>query len=118
MTIIFTLKNYAANNVALIRFPCISKIDTLHILKAVSLGVDGVLVVGCREDEKFQCPFHESEFWAGKRIGHAQKLLQEMGLEEDRIIFSKMPALDTGSFKQIVAEAEAKLSALGPSPFC
>ena len=67
-----------SNTVAVVRYPCVSKIDTLHLLQAISLGVDGILVIGCPEDEGPICQYRDSRFWINRRIGHVRDLLTEI----------------------------------------
>ena len=52
--------------VQLIELPCSGKIDMLFLLRAFESGVDGVMVVGCREED---CHRLEGSIRAGKRVG-------------------------------------------------
>lgn len=109
---------FRADHAALVRFPCVAKIDTLHLLKALSLGVDGILVVGCAEESEgaLLCPYRDSEFWAGKRVGHVRKLLKDLGLEEERVILSGLTGPVSAGFGRILNEATLIFKTLGPSP--
>lgn len=88
-----------------VRFPCVSKIDTLHILKAFEAGVDGVLITGCKEEENEDCPFHDSSFWGEKRMQRAREVLKELGIEPGRVIFSALSPEEVTSFDKTVDEA-------------
>jgi len=72
-------------HIGVVRFPCISKIDTLHILKAFERGIDKVAVVGCSEDQDGDCPFQKTLFWAERRVDAATRLLKDIGLGENRL---------------------------------
>lgn len=106
------IKNKPAN-VGMVRVPCVSKIDTLHLLKAVNTGVDGILVAGCREEEDGDCPYRESSFWAEKRIQRAQQVLKELGMEPERIIFSALSDEEIADFDATLQETMDKIKEIG-----
>lgn len=108
--------NNKADNTAVVRFPCVGKIDTLHLLKAFEMGLDGVVVVGCADDGKFDCPYKEVGYWIKQRVQHTRKLLDEVGLGGERIVFTEVNGLDNGEFNRTVAEAAGKFKELGDSP--
>ncbi|MEW5921422.1 MAG: FAD-dependent oxidoreductase [Bacillota bacterium] len=100
-------------NVGVVRFPCISKIDTTHILKAFQLGVDGVIVAGCAADEDDDCPFQKTMYWAGQRVSRVKSLLQEAGLEAERLALCSFTPEQVATFKDALAETLAQLEELG-----
>lgn len=108
--------HFKADNVAVVRFPCVSKVDSLHMLKALELGVDGVVVAGCKEDARFQCQFKDTAYWTGLRAARARQVLKGLGLEEDRVMVVELSAEEAAGFGQALEEATAKLAELGPSP--
>jgi len=101
------------SNVGVVRFPCISKIDTTHMLKAFQLGVDGVMIAGCAADEADDCPFQKTMYWAGKRVSRAKSLLQEAGLEAGRLTLCSFTPEEVASFNDAAGETMAQLEALG-----
>ena len=107
---------YQADHVAVVRYPCVAKVDTLDLLKAFELGVDGVVVAGCKADESFDCPYKEVGFWIEKRLEHTRRLLAELGLGGERLFYTELPGLETAGFAKVVAEAAAQFKAAGPSP--
>ena len=107
---------FKADNLALVRYPCVAKIDTVHLLKAMELGVDGIIVVGCKEDELAACPHKDAAGWAEKRIGHVNALLEEMGLGAGRIVYLELASSEAGDFGRILEEALGQLKEMTPSP--
>ena len=106
------MKNKPAN-MEVVRFPCISKIDTTHILKAFQLGVDGVIVAGCAADENDDCPFQKTMYWAGQRVSRVKSLLKEAGLEEERVALCSFTPEQVATFKDAVGETLTQLEELG-----
>ena len=74
-----------------VMLPCTSKIETLALLKLIDEGVDEVVVIGCLQES---CQYVNGSRRAAGRIGHAQKLLTEIGLEARRIRFVAGTDLD------------------------
>lgn len=107
---------YKAANLAVVRYPCVGKVDTLHLLKAVEMGVDGIVVVGCKEDAQAACPHKDTVVWIEKRIGHLNALLEEMGLGDARIVYRELSFADIDNFGQILEEVAEQFKELTPSP--
>lgn len=101
--------NKEHKNVAVVRYPCVGKLDSVHLLKAFELGVDGVVVVGCSESEKFNCQYKDIANWTEKRVGHACDLLEAIGMERERVTYTELAGEEIGNFDQIIAEAAEKL---------
>jgi len=62
--------------------PCSGRIEPLHLLSALESGADMVYLVTCPEGV---CRYQEGNVRARKRLMYAQKLIEEIGLERERI---------------------------------
>ncbi len=107
----FLNKEY--KDTAVVRYPCVGKVDSLHLLKAIEEGADGVVVVGCSESDKFKCQYKEISQWAEKRVNHAGDLMESVGLERERISFAELAGEEIDRFEQVVADAVKKLKEAG-----
>jgi len=96
-----------------VRVLCTGKVDVLHILKALEEGADGVLIMGCKIGE---CYFKEGNIKAFKRVDYARKLLEEVGLEGERVQMYEVPGPMGSRFADIITEMTEKIKSLGPSP--
>ena len=103
----FTGKEH--KNVALVRYPCVGKLDSTDLLKAFEHGIDGVVVVGCGESDKFKCQYKDISYWTEKRVTHAAELLEAIGLKREAVSYTELAGEDIGKFDQVVAEAAEKL---------
>lgn len=63
--------------------PCSGRIEPLHFLRALEAGADLVYLITCPEKA---CRYQQGNMRARKRIAYAQKLIQEVGLDPDRLI--------------------------------
>ena len=100
-------------NVRVLRLPCTGKIEVNYLLAAFERGVDGVIVAGCLEGG---CHFLEGNLRARRRVGRAQQLLREIGLEPERLEMFNLSSAEGGRFAEIVTTMVQRLKKLGPSP--
>jgi F420-non-reducing hydrogenase iron-sulfur subunit len=100
-------------NVKIVRVPCSGKVDTLHMLKALEKGADGVLVAGCLEGD---CHFRTGNAKAAQRVKFVQQLLVEIGIEPQRLSMVTMSAGMGIRFAQIANTFTEQIRKLGPNP--
>ncbi len=101
------------SNVKIVRVPCTGKVDIKHILQAFQKGADGVYVAGCLEGD---CHFKNGNIKAARRVARAKKLLNEIGIEEERLEMITMSAGMGERFAQTATDITEKIRNMGPSP--
>ena len=101
------------SNVKIIRVPCSGKVDALHIMKAFEKGADGVYVAGCLEGD---CHFKNGNIKATNRVNYIKKLLDEIGVESERLEIVLMSAGMGEFFAETAIRFTEKIRELGPSP--
>jgi coenzyme F420-reducing hydrogenase delta subunit len=69
------------------RLPCGGTLDVLHILHALEIGAERVLVLSCFEGA---CRSLKGNLWAEKRVSTAQTLLKEAGWPDGRVIYRQV----------------------------
>ncbi|MDD5093294.1 MAG: hydrogenase iron-sulfur subunit [Dehalococcoidia bacterium] len=102
-----------APNVRIVKLMCTGKVDALLLLKAFEDGADAVYVAGCEEGD---CHFLEGNLRATKQVDRARKMLEEVGIEGDRLRMYPIGASDAPSFAAAANEMTEKARQLGPSP--
>jgi F420-non-reducing hydrogenase iron-sulfur subunit len=100
-------------NVRVLRFPCTGKVEPNYILRALELGVDGVIVAGCLEGG---CHFQEGNLRARRRVERVRELMAEVGLEPERLEMFNLSSAEGTRFAEIVTQMSTRLARLGPSP--
>jgi coenzyme F420-reducing hydrogenase delta subunit len=101
------------SNVKIILVPCSGKVDVLHLLRAINKGADGVYVVGCLEGT---CHYNEGNYRARERVMHVQSLLNEIGIEGDRVRMYNLSSGEGPTFAQYAREMTDHIRELGPNP--
>lgn len=100
-------------NVKIIHVPCSGKVDVLHLLRAIQKGADGAYIVGCLEGS---CHFNEGNYRAKERVQYVQSLLEEVGIEGDRVRMYNLTSGEGPTFAAFAKEMTDHIKALGPNP--
>jgi len=101
------------SSIKIIAVPCTGRVDSLHLLKALEDGADGVLVAGCLSG---RCHFQTGNLHANQRVEHVRGLLEEIGLERERVRMINVSAGMGVQFAERAKEMAETISALGPNP--
>ncbi len=99
--------------VRVVKLPCTGKLDVAWVLGAFERGADGVMVAGCLEGD---CHYQRGNVNARRRVNHVKTLLKQIGLEPDRVRMFNMSSAMGRQWAEAVAEMDAQIRALGPSP--
>lgn len=100
-------------NVRIMRTPCTGRLEVEFFLKAFEKGADGILVAGCLEGG---CHFTEGNLMAKGRVRYTRKILQESGLEEERIKMINVSAAMARPLVDQINDLIDKVKKLGPNP--
>ena len=95
----------------IVRVPCAGRVSPLAVMTGLQRGADAVLIVGCKEGE---CHYKEGNKLGGGRLAMLSELLQMSGVDQERVHFARMGALDRGKFAELVDEAVQDAQNLGP----
>ena len=98
-------------NVRPIRVMCSGRVEPTFILKALQGGADGVLVLGCHPGD---CHYGSGNYKARRRMAVLGKLLEQLGIEKERVRLEWVSASEGNKFVSIVNDMTAKLKELGP----
>jgi F420-non-reducing hydrogenase iron-sulfur subunit len=100
-------------NIKIIHLPCSGKVDVRHLLRAIQKGADGVYVVGCLEGT---CHYNDGNYRARERVEYVRTLLEEIGLEADRVRMYNLSSGEGPTFAAYAKEMTDLIRSLGPNP--
>lgn len=98
-------------NVDIIRVMCSGRVDPTFVLKAFQLGADGVLICGCHPGD---CHYSEGNYKTARRVPILIKLLEQFGIEPQRLRLEWVSASEGERFAAIVNEMTEQIRELGP----
>jgi F420-non-reducing hydrogenase iron-sulfur subunit len=101
-------------NIRIIRVMCSGRIDPAFILEALKDGADGVLVAGCHLPS--DCHYLSGNFKALRRVTLLKKVLQDFGIEPERVRLEWVSASEGDKFAAVVKDMVKQIKKLGPSP--
>lgn len=99
-------------SIRIIRVPCSGRVNPSFILKALREGADGVLVSGCHPGD---CHYGSGNYAARRKFSVLKRLLDYVGIEADRVIFTWVSASEGGHFADVVKDVTDRVQRLGPA---
>jgi len=101
-------------NIRIIRVMCSGRIDPAFVLEAFKDGADGVLVAGCHLPS--DCHYISGNFKAERRIILLRKVIEEFGIEPERLRLEWVSASEGDRWAAVVRSMVDEIKKLGPSP--
>jgi len=99
-------------NIRVIRVMCSGRVDPMFIFKALQVGADGVIVMGCHIGD---CHYLEGNYEALNKYAMTEKFLKLIGLD-NRIRLEWVSASEGTRYGAVVTEFTEHIKSLGPSP--
>ena len=100
-------------NVRVIRLMCSGGLDPVYVVRALVEGVDGVLIGGGHPGD---CHYINGNYKARRRIAMLKTILEELGLEKDRLWLRWISASEGQRFAETMREIVETVQSLGPNP--
>jgi F420-non-reducing hydrogenase iron-sulfur subunit len=98
---------------SLVAIPCSGKVEAHHLLKTLAADAEGVLVLACAEKA---CQYLEGSMRARRRVGYAQRWLQQLGIEPERLEFINFPRGDEEALDRTLKEFATRLESFSHKP--
>jgi quinone-modifying oxidoreductase subunit QmoB len=108
--------SYSAD-VRLIPVRCLGSVNVIWIKDALSQGMDGVFLLGCKHGDDYQCHMVKGSELASIRIKKIGDALASLALEEERVAHYEIAIDEFDQIPKIVNGFVEKIEELGPNPF-
>lgn len=94
-----------------VKVQCSGRIDPVFVLKAFRKGADGVFIGGCHPGE---CHYQEGNFKTRERVKLLKNLLDQFGIEKNRLRLEWIAAAEPDKFQQTTTQFVEQIKKLGP----
>jgi len=95
---------------------CLGAVHVVWIADAMARGIDGVLLIGCRKGDDYQCHYMTGSELANKRMENIQETLTRLKLESNRVRILEISRNEFDRIPQIFADFEKTIEETGPNP--
>lgn len=104
-------------DVRVIPVRCLGSVNTIWIKDALAQGMDGVMLIGCKHGDNYQCHFVKGSELAEVRVKKIGDALASLALEEERVRFSEIAIDEYDKLPGLLSDFVQEVEALGPNPF-
>jgi quinone-modifying oxidoreductase, subunit QmoB len=104
-------------NVRVIPLRCLGSLNIVWIADALSRGIDGVMLVGCKYGDDYQCHFTKGSELAAKRLENVKETLQRLQLEPERLQLTQLAIDEWDKLPALFDGFVERMRELGPNPY-
>ena len=96
---------------------CLGSMNLVWIADSLSRGIDGILLLGCRHGDDYQCHFIKGSELADTRLSKVSETLDRLALESERVKFVEVGITDYDKIPVIINEFMETIEEVGPNPY-
>jgi quinone-modifying oxidoreductase subunit QmoB len=96
---------------------CLGSVNTVWVADALSRGFDGILLLGCKSGDDYQCHFIRGSELMETRSENIREKLKQLALEEERVRIEQIAISDFERLPQIINEFAEQIDEIGMNPF-
>lgn len=96
---------------------CLGSLNIVWIADSLSKGIDGIILIGCKYGDDYQCHFIKGSELANYRMEKVQETLQRLVLESERIQVLELSISEYDKLPQIFDDFLKKIEEIGPNPY-
>jgi quinone-modifying oxidoreductase subunit QmoB len=96
---------------------CLGSVNKVWISDALSHGYDGILQIGCKPGDDYQCHFIHGSELTEQRGENLQETLETMMLEPERITTKFVEITEHRGIQEMINDYVEELELIGPNPF-
>jgi quinone-modifying oxidoreductase subunit QmoB len=95
---------------------CLGSVNTIWITDALNSGYDGVMMMGCKKGDDYQCHFVKGSELAHYRMSKIDDTLKQLGLEPERVATHEVAITDGRRVAKLIDDYAAQIKEIGMSP--
>ncbi|MGC8645153.1 MAG: FAD-dependent oxidoreductase [Thermoplasmata archaeon] len=106
-----------SDEVRIIPVRCLGSVNNVLIADALSAGIDGILLLGCKYGKDYQCHFIRGSELASKRLEDLKGTLENLALEPERLSLQQIELSDWNRIGNVLDDFVRAVKAVGPNPY-
>jgi quinone-modifying oxidoreductase subunit QmoB len=96
---------------------CLGGMNLVWVADALSKGIDGMLLLGCKYGENYQCHFVKGSELANTRFSKVSETLNRLQLESERVGLMQVAINEYDKLPEMINDFIEKVKEFGPNPF-
>ncbi|MHA1599135.1 MAG: FAD-dependent oxidoreductase, partial [Alphaproteobacteria bacterium] len=96
---------------------CLGSVSLLNVSESLSKGYDGIILMGCKSGDDYQCHFVKGSALAKERMSKIEDTLSSMMLEPERVTTMEISIADSAKVGKVIDEFMANIDVIGLNPF-
>ena len=96
---------------------CLGSLNIAVVADALSGGIDGLMLMGCRTGDDYQCHFIRGSELAQRRMSNLQETLGRLMLEPERVAVEEVEISDYRKLPGMIQSFVEQVEAMGPNPY-
>jgi len=103
--------------VRIIPVRCLGSVNAIWVADAMSKGIDGVMMLGCKYGDDYQCHFVKGSEICNRRKDNIAETLNRLGVEPDRVEQYEVAIDEYDKVPDMIEEFMNMIFEKGPNPF-
>jgi len=104
-------------SVRFVSMRCLGGMNLVWVADALSKGIDGMLLLGCKYGENYQCHFVKGSELANTRFSKVSETLNRLQLESERVGLLQVAINEYDKLPEMINDFVEKVKEFGPNPF-
>jgi len=96
---------------------CLGSVNLIWVTDALNAGFDGIMLMGCKKGDDYQCHFVSGAALAHERMSKIDDTLSQLQLEPERVQGFEIEITDIARVPKLINDYAAKIDAIGMNPF-
>lgn len=95
---------------------CLGSVTLQWVSTALQKGYDGIMLMGCKSGDDYQCHFVKGSGLAKERMSKVGETLKSLALEKERVTMAEVSIADSSSVTTVLNSFADTIAALPPNP--
>jgi len=96
---------------------CLGSVNSIWITDALNSGYDGIMLLGCKKGDNYQCHFVKGSELAHDRMSKIDDTLAQLQLEKERVVIHEVEITDIQRLPQLINDYADVIEGIGMNPF-